>query len=121
MRGLQACHDRDRNPKAPGGERRYAGLGLYYFESAAPAGKRATRGKTTKTKTGLVVRATLLPGSYPTGVKISDSKMAEVCLRRHRVLPTWNYTLVPAQPKCELILAAMLRPIFSALRCAPAT
>ena len=36
---LLARHDRDRNPKAPGGERRYAGLGLYYFEAAAPAGK----------------------------------------------------------------------------------
>ena len=55
--------------------------------------------RTTKTKTGLVVKATLLPGNYPTGVKIPDSKMAEVCLHRHRLLPMWNYTLVPARPK----------------------
>jgi hypothetical protein len=31
---LLARYDRDRNPQAPGGERRYAGLGVYYFESA---------------------------------------------------------------------------------------
>ena len=31
---LLARYDRDRNPNAPGGERRYAGLGVYYFESA---------------------------------------------------------------------------------------
>lgn len=30
---LLARHDRDRNPAAPGGDRRYAGLGVYYFES----------------------------------------------------------------------------------------
>lgn len=51
--------------------------------------------RTTKTKTGLVVKATLLPGDFPTGEKIPDSKMDEVCLRRHQVLPIWNYTLVP--------------------------
>jgi hypothetical protein len=33
---LLARHDRDRNPKAPAGERRYAGLGVYYFEADAP-------------------------------------------------------------------------------------
>jgi hypothetical protein len=40
---LLARHDRDRNPKAAGGERRYAGLGLYYFEAPAPAGARASK------------------------------------------------------------------------------
>ena len=55
--------------------------------------------RTTKTKTGLVVKATLLPGDYPTGVKIPNSKMADLRLRRHRVLPMWNYTLAPARPK----------------------
>ncbi len=29
-------HDRDRNPKGPAGERSYAGIGVYYFESATP-------------------------------------------------------------------------------------
>ncbi|MGH7899847.1 MAG: DUF6502 family protein, partial [Candidatus Binatia bacterium] len=32
---LLAGYDRDRNPKAPNGDRRYAGLGVYYFESSA--------------------------------------------------------------------------------------
>jgi Family of unknown function (DUF6502) len=36
---LLAHYDRDRNPQAPGGARRYAGLGVYYFES----GKSPTR------------------------------------------------------------------------------
>jgi len=52
--------------------------------------------RTTKTKTGLAVTATMLDGNYPTGVKTSDAQMAEVHLHRHRVLPMWNYTLVPA-------------------------
>lgn len=36
-----AKYDRDRNPRAPGGERRYAGMGVYYFE--APAEDRTAR------------------------------------------------------------------------------
>ena len=52
--------------------------------------------RTTKTKTGLTVTAALLDGDYPTGVKISDAQMAEVHLHRHRVLPMWNYTILPA-------------------------
>ena len=30
-------YDRDRNPRAPGGERRYAALGVYFFERAHPS------------------------------------------------------------------------------------
>ena len=52
--------------------------------------------RTTKTKTGLAVTATILNGDYPTGVKTSEGQMAEVHLRRHRILPMWNYTLTPA-------------------------
>jgi Rhodopirellula transposase DDE domain len=55
--------------------------------------------RTTKTSTGLVVNSTLLEGDYPTGIKISDAQMDEVNLRPHRVLPMWNYTLVPGQSK----------------------
>ena len=55
--------------------------------------------RTTKTLTGLVVNATLLAGDYPTGIKISDAQMDEVNLCPHRVLPMWNYTLVPARSK----------------------
>lgn len=32
-----ARHDRDRNPDAPGGERTYAGVGVYYFETPGSA------------------------------------------------------------------------------------
>jgi hypothetical protein len=55
--------------------------------------------RTTKTLTGLVVNATLLDGDYPTGTKISKAQMDQVNLRPHRVLPMWNYTLVPACSK----------------------
>jgi Family of unknown function (DUF6502) len=50
INGLLARYDRDRNPRAPGGERHYAGVGVYFFEdapppaaSAAPAPRRARR------------------------------------------------------------------------------
>jgi len=33
---MLARYDRDRNPKAPGGERRYAGVGVYFFEAPVP-------------------------------------------------------------------------------------
>lgn len=55
--------------------------------------------RTTETRTGLIVKGTLLDGDYPTGIKISDAQMAGVNLRQHRVLPTWNYTLVPRRSK----------------------
>jgi hypothetical protein len=32
-----ARYDRDRNPRAPGGARHYAGVGVYYFERPMPA------------------------------------------------------------------------------------
>ena len=51
--------------------------------------------RTTRTKTGLRVKATLLRGEYPTGIKISDAEMKAVNLRPHRILPSWNYTLSP--------------------------
>jgi Family of unknown function (DUF6502) len=38
---LLARYDRDRNPRAPGGDRHYAGVGVYYFERPATrSGKR---------------------------------------------------------------------------------
>lgn len=39
-------YDRDRNPRAPGGERRYAGVGIYYFE--VPGGADRTRNEAKK-------------------------------------------------------------------------
>jgi hypothetical protein len=55
MERLLARYDRDRNPRAPGGERHYAGIGVYCFEAAQPReppaapirprARRAPRGK----------------------------------------------------------------------------
>lgn len=53
--------------------------------------------RTTKTDAGLVVNASMLDGDFPTGVKVSQAQMDRVNLRPHRVLPMWNYTLVPAR------------------------
>lgn len=51
--------------------------------------------RTTKTSTGLTVKAYLAPKEYPKGVKISDEEMAELKLRRHNTQPERNYTLSP--------------------------
>jgi hypothetical protein len=53
--------------------------------------------RTTKTKRGLAVRATLLKGDYPTHQKPGPQRIARIKLRRNRTLPAWNYTLVPAR------------------------
>jgi hypothetical protein len=47
---LLAKHDRDRNPRAAGGERRYAGLGVYYFEAPRATEKPRARRKRRSTK-----------------------------------------------------------------------
>ena len=51
--------------------------------------------RTTKTQTGLRVRATLKKGLYPTGLKPSSQEMKNLNLVSHKVLPNWNYTLLP--------------------------
>lgn len=53
--------------------------------------------RTTKTKTGLRVTSSLIKGDFPIGIKTSDAQIAEVRLRNHRVLPMWNYTIVPTR------------------------
>jgi hypothetical protein len=52
----------------------------------------------TTTRTGLRVHAQLDEGRYPTGVKISDERMAALPLTRHEWHGDWNYTLDPHQP-----------------------
>jgi len=49
----------------------------------------------TTTATGLTVRAELGPGTYPTGVKISDAQLAALPLKPHPWHGDWNYTLHP--------------------------
>jgi hypothetical protein len=52
----------------------------------------------TTTRTGLTVRAELDPGTYDTGVKVSDEQMAGLPLDRHDWHGDWNYTLRPEPP-----------------------
>jgi len=52
----------------------------------------------TTTRTGLTVRAELDPGACPTGVKVSDERMAALPLDRHDWHGDWNYTLRPEPP-----------------------
>lgn len=50
----------------------------------------------TTTGTGLTVHAEWDPGSYPTGIEITDAQIAALPLHRHRFHGDWNYTLNPA-------------------------
>lgn len=52
--------------------------------------------RTTATKSGLRVRATLLKKSYLTGQKPDAKQISRLRLRPHRELPAWNYTVTPA-------------------------
>lgn len=47
----------------------------------------------TRTKTGLKVRARLDTRSYPLGIKVTDAEIAELCIRSHRFHGDWNYTV----------------------------
>ena len=49
----------------------------------------------TKTEAGSAVRATVLPGTYATGIRVSDAEMETLRLQRHSVCPQWNYTIKP--------------------------
>lgn len=49
----------------------------------------------TKTKTGLKVLAEWDQGSYPTGIKVTDTELAAVALTPHDWHGDWNYTIVP--------------------------
>ena len=51
--------------------------------------------RTTKTTTGLKVRARLVEKTYQKGEKISDPDMETLFLKRHITLPNWNYNLAP--------------------------
>jgi Rhodopirellula transposase DDE domain len=53
----------------------------------------------TTTRAGLTVRAHLDPGTYATGVKVSDEQMAALPLDRHAWHGDWNDTLRPDDPR----------------------
>ena len=48
---------------------------------------------TTKTRTGLRVKAVLDTGTYEKGLKVEEQAMRELRLRRHKLHPDWNYTI----------------------------
>ncbi|MDQ1005731.1 hypothetical protein QFZ82_000215 [Streptomyces sp. V4I23] len=52
----------------------------------------------TTTRTGLTVHAELDPGTYDTGIKVTDSDIDTLPMHRHRFHGDWNYTLHP-QPR----------------------
>jgi transposase len=64
----------------------------------------------TTTRTGLTVRAELDPGSYDTGVKISDEQLASLPLDRHGWHGDWNYTLRPEHPRLPAAAPAAAPP-----------
>ncbi|WP_446447195.1 ISAzo13 family transposase [Streptomyces hydrogenans] len=51
--------------------------------------------KATTTRTGLRVHAELDPGTYDTGIKVSDTDIDALPMQRHRFHGDWNYTLRP--------------------------
>jgi hypothetical protein len=53
--------------------------------------------RTTKTKRGLRVRATLLKRNYLTGQKPDAGQISRLRLQPHRARPAWNYTVARAR------------------------
>jgi hypothetical protein len=49
----------------------------------------------TRTRTGLVVRAALDTNRYETAMKVSDAELARVRMTPHRFHGDWNYTIKP--------------------------
>ena len=49
----------------------------------------------TKTKSGLKVKARLDKQKYPTGVQVSDEQMKALKLTGHDFHGEWNYTIEP--------------------------
>lgn len=52
--------------------------------------------RTTKTTTGLTVRATLVTKHYSKGIKITDQQMEKIVLQHHTQRPNWNYSILPS-------------------------
>ena len=55
--------------------------------------------RTTKTSTGLKVRACLDRKDYPLGVKPSPQRLRELHITRPKFAPKWNYTIKPSTVK----------------------
>jgi hypothetical protein len=53
--------------------------------------------RTTKTSTGLTVKAHFVRKIYKTGEKISDKQMKEIRIEEHQQLSDWNYKMTPSK------------------------
>jgi len=53
--------------------------------------------RTTKTSTGLTVKAHFVRKKYKTGEKVSDKQMKEIRIEKHQQLADWNYKLIPSK------------------------
>jgi Rhodopirellula transposase DDE domain len=53
----------------------------------------------TRTASGLKIRAELDDGSYPTGIKVTDSELEALNLKRADFHGDWNYMLLPKRKK----------------------
>ena len=51
--------------------------------------------KTTTTKTGLTVKATLVKTQYDKGIRVSKIEFKRLAILNHSILPRWNYTIGP--------------------------
>jgi hypothetical protein len=51
--------------------------------------------RNTTTETGLRCRAVLDSRLYPVKVKITAEQKQQIRLRKNKVLPQWNYTILP--------------------------
>ena len=60
----------------------------------------------THSRSGLRVRSELDRGRYPSGVTVTDSQMATLCLERHRFHGDWNYTIHPAATRRHRVLVS---------------
>jgi len=49
----------------------------------------------TKTRTGLKIKAELDLNKYKTGIKITDEELAEIRIKKDKFHGEWNYTISP--------------------------
>ena len=59
----------------------------------------------TTTRTGLKVTARLDTNQYPKGIKVTDSQIAEINLRRHDFHGEWNYTIAPRNKEIDSLIS----------------
>ncbi len=51
----------------------------------------------TTTRAGLKIRAELDRGTYPTGIKITDTELAAINLKKANFHGEWDYTVLPGR------------------------